>query len=115
MIPNLHAVMAEMPELLRGYRTLHELFVDSGLNEDEQTIVWQTISVENTCHYCVPAHTGIAKSRKVDDAITDALRDGTLLPNAHPGALRTFTLQVVRQRGDLSETELQTFFDAGYI
>jgi alkylhydroperoxidase family enzyme len=50
----------------------------------------------------------------VDDAITDALRNGTPLPNAHLEALRTFTLQVVRQRGVLSPEEVQAFLDAGF-
>lgn len=113
-IPGLHAVMAEAPGLLEAYQRVHELFVNSSFDAEELTVVWQTINVENECHYCVPAHTGIAKSMKVDDAITNALRDGTRLPNAHLEALRTFTLQVVRQRGNLSEDEVQAFLDAGY-
>ena len=48
--------------------------------KDELTVVWQTIIVETECNYCVPAHTGIAKIMGVDDAITDALRQGTKLP-----------------------------------
>jgi AhpD family alkylhydroperoxidase len=43
------------------------------------TVVWQAINVENECHYCVPAHTGIAKMMKVSDDITQALRNGALL------------------------------------
>lgn len=113
-IPGLHAVMAEAPGLLEAYQRVHELFSNSSFDADELTVVWQTVNVENECHYCVPAHTGIAKSMSVDDAITDALRNGTPLPNAHLEALRTFTLQVVRQRGVLSHEEVQTFLDAGF-
>ena len=75
MIPGLHAVMAESPGLLEGYQQLHQLVLDSSFDNDEKTVVWQTINVENACHYCVPAHTGIAKSMKVSDDITNALRD----------------------------------------
>ena len=113
-IPGLHAVMAEAPGLLEAYQRVHELFASSSFDADELTVVWQTINVENECHYCVPAHTGIAKSMKVDDAITDALRNVTALPNARLEALRTFTLQVVRQRGHLSKAEVQAFLDAGF-
>jgi len=42
------------------------------------------------------------------------LRDETRLPNAHLEALRTFTLQVVRQRGDVSDAQVQAFLEAGY-
>ncbi|ABE74752.1 MULTISPECIES: carboxymuconolactone decarboxylase family protein [Psychrobacter] len=114
MVPNLHAVMAEAPGLLEGYQRLHQLFLDSSFDDEETTVVWQTINVEHECHYCVPAHTGIAKSMKVDDAITDALRDETPLPTAKLEALRDFTLSVVRDRGNVNDDTVQTFLDAGF-
>ena len=114
MIPNLHAVMAEAPGLLEGYQHLHALFLDTSFSAEEQTVVWQSINVEHGCHYCVPAHTAIAKQMDVDDAITDALRDETELPTARLEALRDFTLRVVRQRGEVSDDAVQAFLDAGY-
>ncbi|WP_414683321.1 carboxymuconolactone decarboxylase family protein, partial [Methylophaga sp. UBA4502] len=92
MIPGLHAVMAEAPGILEGYQQLHQLVLDSSFDNDEKTVVWQTINVENACHYCVPAHTGIAKMMDVSDDITNALRDETPLPSDKLEALRTFTL-----------------------
>lgn len=113
-IPGLHAVMAGAPGLLAAYAVAHEQFMNSSFDADEKTVVWQTVNVEQECHYCVPAHTGIAKMMKVDDAITDALRDETPLPTPKLEALRVFTLLVVRNRGNLSEAEVQTFLDAGF-
>lgn len=113
-IPGLHATMAEAPGLLEGYQVLHQLFVDSSFDKDELTVVWQAVNVEHACHYCVPAHTGIAKAMQVDDAITDALRDGTPLPNERLEALRTFTLAMVRERGDVDDDAVQAFLDAGF-
>jgi alkylhydroperoxidase family enzyme len=114
MIPNLHAVMAEAPGLLDAYQHLHALFLDTSFTADEQTVVWQSINVEHGCHYCVPAHTAIAKQMQVDDAVTDALRNETPLPSDRLEALRDFTLSVVRQRGEVSDDAIKTFFDAGY-
>ena len=114
MIPNLHAVMAEAPGLLEGYQVLHQLFLDSSFDDEETTVVWQTINVEHNCHYCVPAHTGIAKSMKVDDGIIEALRNETPLPTERLEALRTFTLAVVRERGFVDDATVQTFLDADY-
>lgn len=114
MIPGLHAVMAESPELLEGYQVLHGLFASCSLSADEKTVVWQTINVEHACHYCVPAHTGIAKSMKVSDQVTNALRDETALPNAKLEALRDFTLVMLRQRGECEEKQMQDFYAAGY-
>jgi alkylhydroperoxidase family enzyme len=113
-VPNLHAVMAESPELLNGYQVLHALFLDSSFDADEKTVVWQTINVEHVCHYCVPAHTGIAKSMKVSDEINNALRDESPLPTAKLEALRDFTLAMVRQRGELEAGQLEAFYSAGY-
>ncbi|EAZ98331.1 carboxymuconolactone decarboxylase family protein [Marinobacter sp. ELB17] len=114
MIPGLHAVMAESPQVLEAYKKLHELVLASSFDNDETTVVWQSINVEHACHYCVPAHTGIAKMMDVSDDIINALRDETPLPNHKLEALRTFTLAVIRKRGEVSSDEVQTFLDAGY-
>jgi alkylhydroperoxidase family enzyme len=114
-IPGLHAVMAEAPALLQGYQQLHKLFAEqTSFDKDELTVVWQSINVEHACHYCVPAHTGIAKMMKVDDEITDALRNETPLPNDRLEALRTFTLAVVRDRGNVDDAVVTAFLDAGF-
>ncbi|MCO6383424.1 carboxymuconolactone decarboxylase family protein [Oceanicola sp. 502str15] len=114
-LPGLHKVMAEAPALMEGYQVLHGLFQNNtSFEKDEVTVVWQTINVEHECHYCVPAHTGIAKAMKVDDEITEALRNETPLPTEHLEALRSFTLAMVRQRGEVSDAQLQEFLDAGY-
>ncbi|AXS83672.1 MULTISPECIES: carboxymuconolactone decarboxylase family protein [Marinobacter] len=114
MIPGLHAVMAESPQVLEAYQKLHQLVLDNSFNNDETTVVWQTINVENACHYCVPAHTGIAKMMKVSDDIVNALRDETPLPSDKLEALRNFTLAVMRKQGNVSEEDLAAFFEAGY-
>ncbi|MHA6346033.1 carboxymuconolactone decarboxylase family protein [Roseivivax sp. CAU 1761] len=114
-IPGLHAVMAEAPALLQAYQQSHKLFAEqTSFDKDELTVVWQSINVEHACHYCVPAHTGIAKMMKVDDAITEALRNETPLPNARLEALRSFTLAVVRGRGNVDEAALSDFLAAGF-
>ena len=112
--PGLHAVMAEAPGLLEGYQLVHQLFMNTSFDKDELTVIWQSINVEHDCHYCVPAHTGIAKGMKVDDAITEALRNETPLPNGRLEALRSFTLSVVRKRGKVDERAVQDFLDAGF-
>jgi len=114
MIPGLHAVMAESPQVLEAYQTLHQLVLDSAFDNDEKTVVWQTINVENECHYCVPAHTGIAKMMDVSDDIIEALRNETPLPNDKLEALRTFTLAVMNKQGNVSKQDLEAFYNAGY-
>jgi len=114
MIPGLHGVLAGSPKVLEAYQTLHELFTQTSFNEEELTVVWQAINVEHACHYCIPAHTGIAKMMKVDDAITEALRNESPLENPKLEALRTMTLTIVRNRGHVTQEDLNTFYAAGY-
>ena len=114
MIPGLHAVMAEAPALLEAYKTVGDLFMNTSFDKDELTVIWQSVNVEHDCHYCVPAHTGVSKSMGVSDDISDALRNETPLPNTRLEALRTFTLNVVRNRGNVGDREVQAFLDAGF-
>ena len=109
-----YAVLAESPQALEAYTRLHELFSATTLNNDEKTVVWQTINVENECTFCVPAHTFMARMMGVDDAISTALRDETPLPTARLEALRTFTLLVVRNRGFVEDEDVSAFLAAGF-
>jgi alkylhydroperoxidase family enzyme len=114
MIPNLHAVMAEAPNVLEAYQLLHGLFQNTSFNNEELTVIWQTINVEHECHYCVPAHTGIAHMMKVDNAITDALRNKTELPTRTLQVLHETTLALVRDRGRPNQSVLLSFYEVGY-
>lgn len=113
MIPNLHGVMAESPELLESYQILHNKALNTSFSPEELTVVWQTANVEHECHYCVPAHTGIAKSMKVEDSITDALRNKTPLPEKLE-VLRDTTKAILLDRGNPEASQLKAFFDAGF-
>lgn len=113
-LPGLHKVLAESPQAYEGYQLLHKLFTETDFNADELTVVWQSINVENECHYCVPAHTGIAKMMKVSDELTEALRNETPLASAKLEALRTFTVQMLRGRGFATDAQMKAFFEAGY-
>ena len=113
-VPNLHAVMASNAQFLKGYQDLHELFQKSGFNNEELTVVWQTINVENQCHYCIPAHTGLAKAMKVRPAIIEALRSQAELPDSKLQVLHKTTLSLLRNRGRLTQEEIQEFESVGY-
>ena len=114
MLPNLHGVFAGSPQALEAYKTLHDLFTKSSFTLEEQTVVWQTINVENECHYCVPAHTAIGHMMKIDASLLEALRNDSPLPNAKLQTLKNTTLSIIRDRGRISEDGLKAFYAAGY-
>ena len=114
MIPNLHAVMAGSPQVLEAYKMLGDLFQDSSLNNDELTVVWQTINIEHNCHYCVPAHTGVAHMMKVDQSLIDALNNKKPMPTEKLQVLQDMTLKILRERGQVSSADVESFYAAGY-
>ncbi|WP_018693127.1 carboxymuconolactone decarboxylase family protein [Algicola sagamiensis] len=114
MIPNLHAVMAASPPVLKAYQTLHELAQQTAFTPEELCVVWLEISVEHECNYCVPAHTAIAAMMDVSAKIVHAIREMKPLPKAKLEVLRQFTLDVLRQRGRVSDKCIQEFLSAGY-
>jgi alkylhydroperoxidase family enzyme len=114
MIPNLHGVLAQAPAALDAYQKLHELFENSSFDAEELTVIWQSINVEHNCHYCVPAHTGIAHMMKVDAALTEALRNKKAMPTRKLQILQDTTLSIVRNRGCISDSELEAFYTIGY-
>jgi len=113
-LPSLHGVMAESPGLLEGYQHLHRLAITgTAFTPEERTVVWMTVNVANACHYCVPAHTGIAKKEKIDPDIVNALRDETPLP-PRLEAVRVFTLALRDSHGRPGVDAIAAFEAAGY-
>lgn len=113
-IPNLHAVMAEAPSALAAYQELHNLFLNTSLTDEEKTVIWQAINVEHECHYCIPAHSLIAQVMNVPSALNQALVKKTSLPNRHLEVLREITLEIVRNRGHIAPSTLESFYGEGY-
>jgi len=114
MIPNLHGVFAESPQILEAYQTLQALFSNSSLSTTERHVVWLTLNVYHECHYCVPAHTFLALADKVPEEVVDAIREERPIPDTRLEALRQFTLALTAQRGAVDDDEVEAFFEAGF-
>jgi uncharacterized peroxidase-related enzyme len=116
MIPNMYAYMANAPGLLETYRVGYELFRQgSGFTPVEQEVIFLSISYENGCEYCMAAHSFLADVQsKVPVGVTEALRNGTHIPDARLLALSRFTRLLVQKRGLPSQADLVLFRAAGY-
>ncbi len=114
MVPNLIGLLAEAPVAVETYQALAGLFTRTSFTPTERNVVWLTIIYDNECDYCMAAHTGIAKSEKVDDGIINALRAGEPLEDPRLQALREFTSVVVVRRGWVGDDEVEAFLAAGF-
>jgi alkylhydroperoxidase family enzyme len=113
-VPNLQGHMAESPELLAGYSQLWDLFGKSTLTAHEQQVVYLTSNFENNCHYCMAGHTTLAKMIEMPADVIDALRAGSVIPDARLEALHVFTTAVVRERGFVGDAGVDAFLAAGF-
>lgn len=113
-VPNLMAVMASAPPLLKAYLELKDLFEETSFTPTEQQIVLLAASSANQCEYCVAAHTVIAGMQKVPAGVVDAIRDGRPIADARLEALRRFAADVAATRGRPAAERLRQFLDAGY-
>ena len=114
MIPNILGGMAEAPAMLQAYLGLAGAFGQSSLSPTQQHTVALAISNENSCEYCMAAHTTFAKGARVADEVLEAVRNGTAMPSADLEALRTFALRMQETKGHLEESELEAFLSAGH-
>ncbi len=113
-IPNLMGILAESPTALGAYANLSQLLEGSSLSPAEQQVVLLTVSFENSCDYCMAAHSAIASMQQVPGNVIQALRNGSPIPDARLEALAATTRDLVRERGWPEPSTLSAFFDAGF-
>ena len=113
-IPNVYAVMAESPNLLKAHVALKELFEKTSFNKQERKIVLLTASRENGSAYCTAVHSGAAEKHNVPVDVIETLRAGGVLKDPKMEALRSFTAKVVGSRGHVTEADVQAFLAVGY-
>lgn len=115
-IPNMYGYMVNSPALLDTYLFGYNQFrTESGFTPVEQEVVFLTISRENGCDYCVSAHSVIADAfSKVPAEVTDAIRNGTEIPDVKLKALNGFTKELLNTRGRPCKTEVAAFIATGY-
>ena len=113
-VSNLVNAFSESPVLAESILGLYAKLGDTSFNSVESHVALQTINVINQCHYCVPAHSTMARNGGVSDALDDALRNNQRLDDPKLEALRQFTAQVVQQRGQITSEQFNAFISAGY-
>lgn len=114
-IPNMYALMANSPGLLKTYRLGYDAFrAESGFTKTEQEVVFLAISRFHECTYCVAVHSSIADMHKVPSEVTDAIRNGVSIADAKLETLRSFTAILVASRGRPNTDDLARFLSVGF-
>ncbi|SBT53873.1 carboxymuconolactone decarboxylase family protein [Micromonospora narathiwatensis] len=113
-LPAAVALMAESPELLKGFLTANAVFEASDLDPIAREVVVFTVATRNECHLCVAMHTAALTRQGADPELIDALRAGAELPDPRLEALRRFTRAVLDHRGAVPDDGLDAFLAAGW-
>ena len=113
-IPNLFAYMAEAPVTLEAYLALNQLIAKSSLTPTQAQLALLAVSIENNCDFCTVAHRAMGKAAGVHPETLAALLSKSPIANERERALTEFAQAVVRNRGFVSDQELNNFFAAGF-
>lgn len=113
-VPNLLGVLANAPVALETYQTVGAINARSSLNPTEREVIQITAATYNGCGFCVAGHTRLSKSLKLPDELIEALRNTEALADPRLNALARFTLQILENRGQVSDKDLEAFRAAGY-
>ncbi|MEL7490287.1 MAG: carboxymuconolactone decarboxylase family protein [Pseudomonadota bacterium] len=113
-VPNLLAGLAEAPATARAYMALGGEVTKTSFTPTERHVAWFAVNFYHDCHYCMPAHTAIAKSENIADDVVEAARRGGGYADPKLQALHEFATQLVEDRGAVDVSAVEEFLTAGY-
>lgn len=113
MVPNLFATLGNAPVALDGFLALSKTLSRGRLTARQREIVALAVGQANECRYCLSAHTSSSKGAGLDDAGALKARNGDG-EDGFDRAVATFAKEIVRQRGHVSDKELERARKAGF-
>ena len=113
-VPNIYSIMAESPLLLKAYKEIGKYFSESSFSSIEREVIEFTINYINDCRYCIAAHYYFDKKANFPKEIIEALIENKVLPLKNLQVLKIITKQIITNRGNLSEDDIQLFYSVGY-
>jgi uncharacterized peroxidase-related enzyme len=114
VVPNLFRLVANSAAALEGYLGLSTALGKGALPTQTRERIALAVAEVNGCDYCLSAHTYIGKNlAKLDDGEMTANRSGASNDPKADAAVR-FAVKVVRERGRVSDADVQAVKSAGY-
>ncbi len=111
--PNMMRVMANSPAVLEAYLSFESALASGTLPHKLREEIALEVSEQNSCQYCVSAHTAIGKMTGLSDKQIEQARDANSDSTKDAAAL-TFARQVVNKRGQLSDGDFNAVKQAGF-
>ena len=113
-VPNLFRLVANSPAALEGYLGLNGALGKGQLDARTRERIALAVAEQNRCDYCLSAHSYLASNlAKLDDAEIAANRAGGS-NDARAAAAVRFATRIVRERGHVTDGDLEAVKAAGY-
>jgi uncharacterized peroxidase-related enzyme len=113
-VPNLFRLVGVSPAALEGYLGMSGALAKGSLPVATRERIALAVAEINGCTYCLSAHTYLGKNlAKLDDAEIAANRNGSSNDPKANAAVH-FAVQLVRERGHVSEADVKAVKAAGY-
>lgn len=113
MVPNFIRVLANSPDALKAFLGIHGIAGAGLLDPMTRERIALAVAEQNTCQYCVSAHTAIGRKVGLDNQEMHANRMGRS-SDAKAEAALTFAGALVDHMGAVSKAEFEAVRSAGH-
>lgn len=110
---NIFKGMANSPAALQAYLGMAGALGEGSLSGAEREVIALVTAQQNTCDYCLAAHTHIGKGAGLSEAQTLEARRGEM-SDSKLNALAGFTKALLEKKGFADDADLRAFKQAGY-
>lgn len=113
VVPNFLKAFANSPAALKAFLGLHGIAGDGSLDPQTRERIALALAQQNSCEYCLSAHTAIGRKAGLDSAEIEANRSGGSRDEKAAVAVR-FARSLVAHMGEVTTAELVEMRNAGY-
>ncbi len=113
-VPNMFRIIANSPQTLEGYLALNGALGKGSLTAQTRERIALAVAEINGCSYCLAAHSYLGSNlARLSAAEIEANRRGTS-GDAKAAIAVAFAASIARNRGQVSDSDLQAVRSAGY-
>ena len=113
MVPNFLKVFANSPVALQAFLGLHGVANGGSLGPQTRERIALALAQQNTCEYCLSAHTAIGRKAGLTGDEIAAARAGSS-EDAKAAVAVKLARSLVEHKGDITTAELTEAREAGY-
>ena len=113
MVPNIISTMARSPAVANAYLGFSQALGGGKLPVRLREQIALAVGEENSCGYCVAAHTVLGKGAGLNDETVIDARRGTS-SNSKEQLTLEFAQKVVRERGKVTDTDIRQLREVGF-